>query len=73
MIQAAKEQARVYLREGRSFVWNATNITRQLRSQLIDLFESYRASVDIVYIEMPYGLLTKQNMQRMAVVPLPVL
>lgn len=72
VIQAAKEQARVYLRAGQSFVWNATNITRQLRAQLIDLFESYGAAVTIIYVEVPYAQLVKQNTQRMAVVPLPV-
>ena len=31
VVQTAKEEARTYLRKGQEFVWNATNITRQMR------------------------------------------
>jgi len=64
VIQEAKEQAREYLRKGQDFVWNATNITRQMRSQLIDLFTDYGAKVKIVYIEKPYEQWRKQNFSR---------
>lgn len=70
VIQAAKEQARVYLRNRQSFVWNATNITRQMREQLISLFTTYNAAVTIVYVEVPAATLLQQNRQREAVVPL---
>jgi len=73
VIQEAKEQARVYLRKQKSFVWNATNTTSQMRMQLIDLFVSYKAKVTIVYIEVPYHSLHGQNTNRDAVVPLSVL
>ena len=43
VVQMAKEEARTYLRKGQDFVWNATNITRQMRAQLIDLFVDYGA------------------------------
>ncbi|MET3880114.1 AAA family ATPase [Chitinophaga sp. OAE865] len=69
VIQAAKEQARIYLREKRSFVWNATNITKQMREQLISLFTAYGAAVTIVYVEVPAAKLLQQNRQREAVVP----
>jgi putative nucleotidyltransferase with HDIG domain len=69
VVQLAKEQAREHLRKKRSFVWNATNITRQMRSQLIDLFITYRAYVKIVYVEVPYYKLHVQNKAREAVVP----
>ena len=39
--QVAKEQARKYLRAKQSFIWNATNLTEQMRSKLISLFEDY--------------------------------
>lgn len=68
-IQEAKEQAKIYLRRRQPFVWNATNITRQLRSQLIELFLTYKASVKIVYLEVPYKKLIGQNKNREAVVP----
>jgi len=73
VIQAAKEQARAYLRRQTGFVWNATNTTRQMRSQLIDLFHSYKAKVKVVYVETAYRQLQQQNRNREAVVPSGVL
>lgn len=64
VIQMAKEEARSYLRKGQDFIWNATNITQQMRSQLIDLFVSYGAKVKIVYVEKPYELWRSQNRNR---------
>lgn len=64
VIQMAKEEARTYLRKGQDFVWNATNITKQMRTQVIDLFVSYGAKVMIVYLEKPYTIWRKQNMNR---------
>lgn len=64
VVQTAKEEARTYLRKGQNFVWNATNITQQMRSQLIDLFVSYGAKVKIVYLEKPYELWRSQNRNR---------
>jgi predicted kinase len=64
IIQEAKEQAREYLRSGTPFVWNATNITTQMRSQLIDLFVVYDPVIRIVYLEVPYKTLMTQNKNR---------
>lgn len=64
VIQEAKEQARTYLRKGQDFIWNATNITRQMRSQLIDLFLDYGAKIKIVYVEKSYDLWRSQNKNR---------
>jgi len=69
VIQEAKEQARVFLRKGEGFIWNATNTTRQMRLQLIDLFLTYKAKVKIVYVEVPYQHLHKQNRSREEMVP----
>jgi predicted kinase len=69
VIQLAKEQARVYLRKGQKFVWNATNVTRQMREQLVELFVTYKAYVQIVYVEVPYRQLHVQNSSREAVLP----
>lgn len=71
VVQAAKEQARVYLRRQQPFVWNATNITRNMRAQLIDLFVTYRARVTIVYVEVPNALRVGQNINRKHPVPEP--
>ena len=64
VIQLAKEMAREYLRKKQPFVWNATNITKQLRSQLIQLFYSYGAQVKIIYIEVNYKTLLQRNKKR---------
>jgi len=71
--QEAKEQARVYLRAKKDFVWNATNITKQMRSQLISLFTDYGARVRIIYLEKPYRTWIKQNAEREHAVPNSVL
>jgi putative nucleotidyltransferase with HDIG domain len=73
VIQVAKEQARVYLRQQTNFVWNATNITRQMREQLIDLFTTYKAFVEIVYVEVPYKNLHVQNQNRKSAIPAKVI
>ncbi|MBO0949375.1 AAA family ATPase [Fibrella forsythiae] len=73
VVQAAKEQARVYLRSKQPFVWNATNITRNMRAQLIDLFVTYRARVILVYVEVPNATRADQNANRMHQVPEPAI
>ena len=73
VIQLGKEQARVYLRAKTSFTFNATNITRDMRARWIGLFTEYKAHVRIVYIEVPYRTLLKQNANRPHPVPTAVL
>lgn len=73
VIQLGKERAKEFMRKKQNFVWNATNITAQLRMQLIELFESYGAKVTIVYVEVPYKTLIKQNNNRDEIVPKVVL
>ena len=69
IIQEAKEQAKEYLRSGTSFVWNATNITVQMREQLIDLFAVYEPGIRIIYLEVPYKTLLAQNRNRNFPIP----
>jgi putative nucleotidyltransferase with HDIG domain len=64
VVQAARERARELLRQRQPFAWNATNITRSLRRQLVDLFLSYGARVRIVYVEAPYADLLTRNRRR---------
>lgn len=73
VVQAAKEKAKNYLRKQQPFVWNATNITKQMREQLIALFLTYGAKVRIDYVEVPYQSLMRQNKNREAIVPTAVL
>ncbi len=69
VIARAQSQAREYLRSKKNFVWNATNLSRQIRSQLIDLFTSYEARVEIVYLECTREKLFEQNRNRSHPVP----
>ncbi|HEY5745425.1 MAG TPA: AAA family ATPase [Chryseolinea sp.] len=66
-------QAKALLRKGQPFAWNATNTTRQLRTQWIDLFVSYKARVKLVYIETSYKEWINQNSNREFPVPNQVL
>jgi predicted kinase len=69
VVAAARKRAREALRAGRTFVWNATNLSRNLRGTLIDLCADYRAKVDIVYVETSAEQLVRRNSVRMAPVP----
>jgi predicted kinase len=51
VVMTVKARARDYLRRQQSFIWNAMNVIRAPRSQLIELFTAYHARVRIVYIE----------------------
>ena len=69
VIAAAKEQARQLLRDKQSFIWNATNVTRAMREQLINLFAAYNASIKIVYLDADYSVILKRNSERTSSVP----
>jgi predicted kinase len=61
--------AKEYMRAEKSFVWNATNLSRQLRSSLINLFSAYQARTRIVYLEVSWEELLRRNHSRAANVP----
>lgn len=69
----AREQAKEYLRKHQPFVWNATNITAQMRESLISLFETYKARVRIIYLETSWNNQRERNSQREHAVPNDVL
>jgi putative nucleotidyltransferase with HDIG domain len=69
VIQSAREQCREYLRKGRDFAFNATNITRQMRQRWVDLFADYSARIEIVYIEPSLATILAQNKRRPHPVP----
>ncbi len=73
VVQAAREQARQYLRERRSFVWSATNLSRLVRGESIRLLAGYQARIRIVYVEVNEETLKSQNRQRSRPVPEKVL
>ncbi|HLK67528.1 MAG TPA: AAA family ATPase [Bryobacteraceae bacterium] len=64
VLHAARETARGYLRQSCDFVWNATNLGREVRRQLVDLFTAYHARVRIVYVEAIPERLFEQNRNR---------
>jgi len=69
----AREQAKEYLRQHQPFVWNATNVTAQMRESLISLFETYHAHVRIVYLETSWQTLLERNRSREDAVPQSVI
>jgi len=73
VIQMGKEAAKEFMRAKKSFVFNATNITSDMRSKWISLFMDYGGRVKIYYIEVPYKTLLKQNHDREHKVPEKIL
>ena len=67
--QAAKEKAKEYLRAKQSFVFNATNITPDLRGKWLRLFEQYGANTEIVYLETGWRERVRRNADRKYAVP----
>ncbi|HEX6339977.1 AAA family ATPase [Umezawaea sp.] len=69
VVAAAFEQARTHLRAGERFVWNATNVSRQLRERCVGLAADYRARVTLVSLEAPPSVVRARNRARTAPVP----
>jgi predicted kinase len=73
VVAMARERAREHLRTGRAFVWNATNVSRDLRRRVVDLAADYRARVEIVGVEAPPPVVAARNAARASPVPRTVL
>ena len=73
VVRIAKVRAKQLLRSKQSFVWNATDITSDIRAGLIELFIRYRAYVRIVYLETEYTLNLERNAAREKPVPQAVI
>jgi predicted kinase len=69
VIEQARAAARAHLRAGRSFVWNATNVSRQVRRECIAFLAAYDARIHVVYVEAPRAALFRQNQARPRPVP----
>ena len=69
VIQAARERAREHLRAKQDFVWNATNVSRQLREKSLGLLRDYNARVEIAYVEASPDKLFTQNSKREDAIP----
>ncbi|WP_018348638.1 AAA family ATPase [Longispora albida] len=73
VVAAAQQAAREHLRAKRSFVWNATNVTRQLRDQCIGLVAAYGGRVELVAVEAPPQVVAARNAARPHPVPQAVI
>ena len=69
VVAAAYDRAKVLLRRGEPFVWNATNVSRVLRDKVIGLSAAYKARVTVVYLEPPIPLVRQRNVGRAKRVP----
>jgi predicted kinase len=67
--RAGRERARPLLARGEPVIWNATNLSRPLRRQLIDFFAGYRARVRIVCLVAPLATTLQRNRGRGRQVP----
>jgi predicted kinase len=73
VVVRAREQAREYLRRKQNFIWNATNLSRQMREHCLSLCAAYNAKIRIVYLETSEKNLWAQNKEREASVPTSVI
>jgi predicted kinase len=69
VVAAARDRARQALRAHRPLIWNATNLSRDIRRPLIDLFAAYRAKVKIVYLDTGEAEAARRNGERERPVP----
>ena len=69
VVQTARDQCRDHLRAGRSFAFNATNISSQLRKRWIELASGYNSRIEIVYLEPSLETILSQNRRRLEPVP----
>lgn len=55
VIQRAQELAKRYAAARQSFVWNATNLTTDMRSKIINMLSVYNPYFKITYLESSIG------------------
>lgn len=69
VIAYAQEAAKSFLRKGIDFIWNATNLSIEMRNKVKRLFSNYNAKIHMVYIESDYNKMLYQNKNREHSVP----
>jgi len=69
VLDVARGRAREHLRRGDSMVWNATNLSRELRGKRLRFPMDYGARVRLIYVEVPAAVQRLQNRSRSAAVP----
>lgn len=68
----AAERMKAALRKHRPVVWNATNLVRDLRNDIIDVADAYHARVRVVVLEASPKTLEERNRAREHPVPASV-
>jgi predicted kinase len=69
VLNQARDMAREFLQNRTNFVWNAPNLSRNIRGECIRLLHEFGAHVRLVYVEVPTERLFAQNRQRRRRVP----
>ncbi|MCW5983353.1 MAG: AAA family ATPase [Bryobacteraceae bacterium] len=69
VVDAARRRARALIRDGRDFVWNATNVSRALRERVVEFLAAYPVRVRIVYVEASFDAWRRQSRNRERAVP----
>lgn len=73
VLEAARRKARAHLRVRRPFVFNATNLTQQLRAPWIELFAHYHFRTRAIFLDLPRRELLRRNRERSARLPEKIL
>ena len=73
VVQAAKEQLKALLRSHSKIVWDATNLRRDFRQQVIKIAHQYGALVTLVIFHCPEEVYFDRNRQRQHPIPEAVL
>ena len=68
-VRIAREQMKELLRQKKSFVWNATSLTPELRANTVNLCTAYHAYVKMVFLETDYAENLDRNQRRRYAVP----
>lgn len=69
VVHTARARARGFLRQRQPFVWNATNLTPQVRRHQLQLFSDYGAAAEIHYLETTWAEQLRRNRCRPEAVP----
>ena len=73
VVQIAKEQLKQQLRRHNKVVWDATNLRRDFRQQVISISRQYGALVTLVVFQCPETIYRDRNQQRRYPIPEAVL
>lgn len=73
VVRLAKEQLKSLLRTHSKIVWDATNIRKDFRQQVINLSRDYGALVTLAVFHCPEDIYVKRNQQRRHKIPEDVL